>query len=123
MSSAHALGLIQVTPEPATIAEFNVAYDQSRLLNDTIITLRDLAAELAGDTGASGSCVRCSLHVSAGRGRVKEWIERYGVPPSQGRSIDWVEPPVSRDPQLRPARHREHSGLSCAVRRRQTPAD
>jgi soluble lytic murein transglycosylase len=127
VSSAHALGLMQVTPEAAhcIAKKFNVAYDQSRLPNDTVYNMQIGAAGLADDIGRyNGSYVLAFAGYNAGRGRVKEWIERYGDPRDpKVDPIDWVERIVSQDPQLRPTHHREHTGLSCAARRRQTPAD
>jgi hypothetical protein len=57
VSSAHALGLMQVTPDTGNyIAKrFNVAYDQSRLLNDTVYNMQIGAAALADDIGRNGA--------------------------------------------------------------------
>src|SRR5271170_1263066 len=51
------------------------------------------AAELAGDIGRyNGSYVLAFAGYNAGRGRVKEWIERYGDPRDpKVDPIDWVE--------------------------------
>ena len=48
ISSAHALGLMQVTAEAAhyIAKKFNVAYDQSRLLNDPVYNMQIGTAEL-----------------------------------------------------------------------------
>ena len=95
VSSAHALGLMQVTPEAGhyIAKKFNVAYDQSRLLNDTVYNMQIGAAELADDIGRyNGSYVLAFAGYNAGRGRVKEWIERYGDPRDpKVDPIDWVE--------------------------------
>jgi soluble lytic murein transglycosylase len=95
VSSAHALGLMQVTPEAGRYiaTKFNVAYDQSRLLNDTVYNMQIGAAELADDIGRyNGSYVLAFAGYNAGRGRVKEWIERYGDPRNPKIDpIDWVE--------------------------------
>jgi peptidoglycan lytic transglycosylase len=93
VSSAHALGLMQVTPEAGRYIAFNVAYDQSRLLNDTVYNMQIGAAELADDIGRyNGSYVLAFAGYNAGRGRVKEWIERYGDPRDPKIDpIDWVE--------------------------------
>jgi soluble lytic murein transglycosylase len=95
VSSAHALGLMQVTPEAGhyIAKKFNVAYDQSRLLNDTVYNMQIGAAELADDIGRyNGSFVLAFAGYNAGRGRVKEWIERYGDPRDpKVDPIDWVE--------------------------------
>jgi len=95
VSSAHALGLMQVTPEAGhyIAKKFNVAYDQSRLLNDTVYNMQIGAAELADDIGRyNGSYVLALAGYNAGRGRVKEWIKRYGDPRDpKVDPIDWVE--------------------------------
>jgi soluble lytic murein transglycosylase len=95
VSSAHALGLMQVTPEAGRYItkKFNVAYDQSRLLNDTVYNMQIGAAELADDIGRyNGSYVLALAGYNAGRGRVKEWIKRYGDPRDpKVDPIDWVE--------------------------------
>jgi soluble lytic murein transglycosylase len=95
VSSKHALGLMQVTPEAGRYIakKFNVAYDQSRLLNDTIYNMQMGAAQLADDIGSyNGSYVLAFAGYNAGRSRVKEWIERYGDPRDpKVDPIDWVE--------------------------------
>jgi soluble lytic murein transglycosylase len=95
VSSAHALGLMQVTPEAGRYIakKFNAAYDQSRLLTDTVYNVQIGAAELADDIGRyNGSYVLAFAGYNAGRGRVKEWIERYGDPRGpKVDPIDWVE--------------------------------
>jgi len=95
VSSAHALGLMQVTPDAGNYIakKFNVAYDQSRLLNDTVYNMQIGAAGLADDIGHyNGSYVLAFAGYNAGRGRVKEWIERYGDPRDpKVDPIDWVE--------------------------------
>jgi soluble lytic murein transglycosylase len=95
VSSAHALGLMQVTPEAGRYVakKFNVAYDQDRLLNDNVYNMQIGTAEL-GDNIASynGSFILAFAGYNAGRGRVKEWIERYGDPRDpKVDPIDWVE--------------------------------
>jgi peptidoglycan lytic transglycosylase len=95
VSSRHALGLMQVTPEAGRYIakKFNVAYDQSRLLNDTIYNMQMGAAQLADDIASyNGSYVLAFAGYNAGRSRVKEWIERYGDPRDpKVDPIDWVE--------------------------------
>jgi soluble lytic murein transglycosylase len=95
VSSAHALGLMQVTPEAGRYVakKFNVAFDQDRLLNDNVYNMQIGTAEL-GDNIASynGSFILAFAGYNAGRGRVKEWIERYGDPRNPNVDpIDWVE--------------------------------
>jgi soluble lytic murein transglycosylase len=95
VSSAQALGLMQVTPETGRYIakKFNVAYDQSRLLNDRVYNVQIGAAEIAEDIGRhDGSYVLAFAGYNAGRGRVKEWIERYGDPRDpKVDPVDWVE--------------------------------
>jgi soluble lytic murein transglycosylase len=95
VSSAHALGLMQVTPDAGQYIakKFNVAYDQNRLLNDTAYNIMIGAAQLADDIGRyNGSYVLAFAGYNAGRGRVKEWIERYGDPRDpKVDPVDWVE--------------------------------
>ena len=95
VSSAHALGLMQVTPDAGrSIAKtFNVAYDERRLLTDTVYNVQIGTAALADNIGYyNGSYVLAFAGYNAGRGRVKEWIERYGDPRDpKVDPIDWVE--------------------------------
>jgi soluble lytic murein transglycosylase len=95
VSSAHALGLMQVTPEAGRYIakKFNVAYDQGLLLNDPVYNMQIGTAQLADDIGRyNGSYVLAFAGYNAGRGRVKEWIERYGDPRDpKVDPVDWVE--------------------------------
>ncbi len=95
VSSANALGLMQVTPEAGRYVakKFNVAYDQKRLLNDNVYNMQIGSAEL-GDviSGYRGSYILAFAGYNAGRGRVKEWVERYGDPRDPNVDpVDWVE--------------------------------
>jgi soluble lytic murein transglycosylase len=95
VSSANALGLMQVTPEAGRyIAKrFNVTFDQKRLLSDNAYNVQMGAAEL-GDVleRYRGSYILAFAAYNAGSGRVKEWVERYGDPRQPGVDpIDWVE--------------------------------
>jgi len=95
VSSKHALGLMQVTPEAGRYIakKFNVAYDQSRLLNDTIYNMQMGAAQLADDIGSyNGSYVLAFAGYNAGRGRVQEWVAKHGDPRDPTvDAVDWVE--------------------------------
>src|SRR5579871_2769948 len=95
VSSANALGLMQVTPEAGRYIakKFNVSYDQKRLLNDNVYNVQIGAAELYDDiTGYRGSYILAFAGYNAGRGRVKEWVERYGDPRDPNVDpVDWVE--------------------------------
>jgi soluble lytic murein transglycosylase len=95
VSSANAMGLMQVTPAAGRhiARKFGITYDQKRLLNDTVYNVQMGAAEI-GDVvdRYRGSYILAFAAYNAGSGRVKEWIERYGDPrDSQMDAIDWVE--------------------------------
>ncbi|RAI45475.1 lytic transglycosylase [Rhodoplanes roseus] len=95
VSTANALGLMQVTPAAGRyIAKTHgVAFDQKRLLHDKVYNVQFGAAELGGNIAAyNGSYILAFAAYNAGRGRVKEWIERFGDPrdPSVD-AVDWVE--------------------------------
>jgi len=95
ISSANALGLMQVTPEAGRYIakKFGVDYDQKRLLHDNVYNMQIGAAELSDDiSGYRGSYILAFAGYNAGRGRVKEWVERYGDPRSPNIDpVDWVE--------------------------------
>jgi len=95
VSSAHALGLMQVTPEAGRFIakKFNVAFDQRRLLDDPAYNMEIGTAEL-GDVISEfgGSYILAFAAYNAGRHRVKEWIEQYGDPRSRKVDpVDWIE--------------------------------
>jgi soluble lytic murein transglycosylase len=95
VSRANALGLMQVTPEAGQhiARKFNVRYDQRRLMNDDIYNVQIGAAELYDNISSyHGSFILAFAGYNAGRGRVKEWIDKYGDPREPGVDpIDWVE--------------------------------
>lgn len=95
VSSARAMGLMQVTPAAGRYVarKFGVAYDEKRLLSDQSYNVQLGAAEL-GDLYADyrGSHILAFVGYNAGRGRVKQWIEKYGDPRDpKVDPIDWVE--------------------------------
>jgi soluble lytic murein transglycosylase len=95
VSTAHALGLMQVTPEAGRYVaqKFGVHYDQKRLMSDSVYNMQMGAAEL-GDLlkDYRGSYILAFAGYNAGRGRVHEWVERYGDPRDpKVDPIDWVE--------------------------------
>jgi soluble lytic murein transglycosylase len=95
VSSANAMGLMQVTPAAGKYIakKHGVAYDQKRLLNDTVYNVQFGAAEL-GDVieRHRGSYILAFAAYNAGAGRVREWLERYGDPRDpQIDAVDWVE--------------------------------
>jgi soluble lytic murein transglycosylase len=95
VSSANALGLMQVTPQAGQhIAQkFKVRYDQKRLLHDDVYNMQIGAAELYDNISSyNGSFILAFAGYNAGRGRVKEWIDKYGDPRDSGVDpVDWVE--------------------------------
>jgi soluble lytic murein transglycosylase len=95
ISSAGALGLMQVTPAAgrSVANKFGVPYDEKRLLDDQTYNVQLGAAEL-GDLIKyyRGSYILAFAGYNAGRGRVKEWIVKYGDPRDpQIDPLDWVE--------------------------------
>jgi soluble lytic murein transglycosylase len=95
ISTAKAMGLMQVTPEAGreTAKKFGATYDQKRLLSDSVYNVQMGAAEL-GDLmeGYRGSYILTFAGYNAGRGRVREWISRYGDPrDAKIDPVDWVE--------------------------------
>jgi soluble lytic murein transglycosylase len=95
VSSANALGLMQVTPEAGRFIakKFNVAFDQRRLLEDPAYNAEIGTAEL-GDVinEFRGSYILAFASYNAGQHRVKEWIEQYGDPRNpKVDPVDWIE--------------------------------
>jgi len=95
VSSANALGLMQVTPEAGRYIakKFNVGYDQKRLLHDNVYNMQIGTAELYDNISSyGGSYILAFAGYNAGRGRVREWVERYGDPREPNVDpVDWVE--------------------------------
>ena len=95
ISSAGAMGLMQVTPATGRYVanKFGAPYDEKRLLSDQIYNVQLGAAEL-GDLVRyyRGSYILSFAGYNAGRGRVKDWIAKYGDPRDPKIDpIDWVE--------------------------------
>jgi soluble lytic murein transglycosylase len=95
VSSANALGLMQVLPGTGRqiAKKFGFAFDRNRMLSDASYNAQMGAAEL-GDVLETyrGSYILSFVAYNAGRGRVKQWIERYGDPRDPNVDpIDWVE--------------------------------
>jgi len=95
ISSAKAMGLMQVTPEAGreTAKKFGVTYDQKRLLSDSVYNVQMGAAEL-GDLMERyrGSYILTFAGYNAGAGSVRGWISRYGDPrDAKVDPVDWVE--------------------------------
>ena len=95
VSSANALGLMQVLPGTGKqiAKKFGFAFDRNKMLSDPSYNAQMGAAEL-GDVLESyrGSYILSFVAYNAGRGRVKQWIEKYGDPRDPNVDpIDWVE--------------------------------
>jgi soluble lytic murein transglycosylase len=94
-SAAHAMGLMQVTPSAGrdTCKRFKCTYDVKRLKSDMPYNLQLGAAELGSDVqDYRGNYILAFAAYNAGRGRVMEWIDRFGDPRDPNVDpIDWVE--------------------------------
>ena len=123
VSTANALGLMQVTPAGRQIhrrASSTSTFDQKRLLSDMSYNVQMGSAEL-GDVikDYRGSYIMAFAAYNAGRGRVREWVGQLRRSArSQGRSdrLGGAHP-VLGDAQLRAARDGERAGLSRPLRR------
>jgi soluble lytic murein transglycosylase len=95
VSSAHALGLMQVTPDAGrnTARKFKVPFDQKRLLGDVAYNAQLGTAELGDDINAyRGSYILAFVAYNAGPHRANEWIEQYGDPRNPRIDpVDWIE--------------------------------
>jgi soluble lytic murein transglycosylase len=95
VSSAHAMGLMQVTPEAGrdTARRFKVIYSGDRLLKDPVYNMQMGAAELSNLMQFyRGSYLLTFAGYNAGMGRVKQWIAAYGDPRDpQVDPVDWAE--------------------------------
>jgi soluble lytic murein transglycosylase len=95
VSSANAIGLMQVTPDAGrdTAKKYGVIFDQRRLTNDVVYNAQLGTAELGNDIASwNGSYILAFVAYNAGPRRAREWIEQYGDP--RGRNvdpIDWIE--------------------------------
>ncbi len=95
ISSAKAMGLMQVTPAAGKYVakKFNVTYNEKKLLSDPVYNVQLGAAEL-GDLLADfrGSYILTFVGYNAGRGRIRDWVARYGDPRDpKVDPVDWVE--------------------------------
>jgi peptidoglycan lytic transglycosylase len=95
MSSAKAVGLMQVTPGAArdTAKRFRVTYDWNRLVSDPIYNMQMGAAEVSGLLkDYRGSFILTFAGYNAGRGRVEQWVAQHGDPRDPRiDAVDWVE--------------------------------
>ena len=94
-SAAQAMGLMQVTPAAGrhTCKRFGCKYDVKRLKSDVPYNLQVGAAEVGGCIeDYRGNYLLAFAAYNAGRGRVSEWIKRFGDPRDpKVDPIDWVE--------------------------------
>jgi peptidoglycan lytic transglycosylase len=94
VSSAHAMGLMQVTPEAGrdTARRFHVTYSRNRLLNDPVYNMQMGAAELSWLYDYYHSYLLTFAGYNAGFGRVRQWIATFGDPRNPKIDpVDWVE--------------------------------
>jgi soluble lytic murein transglycosylase len=95
VSSAKAVGLMQVTPSAArdTAKRFNVTYDWNRLVSDKAYNTQMGAAEIAALLkDYRGSYILTFAGYNAGRGRVQQWVAQHGDPRDpKVDAVDWVE--------------------------------
>jgi len=89
------MGLMQVTPVAGrdTCKRFGCSYDVKRLKNDSPYNLQVGAAELGGVMqDYRGNYMLAFAAYNAGRGRVQEWIAKFGDPRDpKVDPVDWVE--------------------------------
>ncbi|HEY7298691.1 MAG TPA: transglycosylase SLT domain-containing protein [Xanthobacteraceae bacterium] len=94
-SAAHAMGLMQVTPSAGrdTCKRFGCSFDVKRLKSDMAYNLQLGAAELGSDVqDYRGNLILAFAAYNAGRGRVQEWVGRFGDPRDpKVDPLDWVE--------------------------------
>jgi soluble lytic murein transglycosylase len=95
VSTAKAVGLMQVTPDAGKYIakKFKAIFDWKRMQTDPVYNTQMGTAEL-GDLIQfyRGSYILTFAGYNAGRGRVKEWIARFGDPRDpKVDPIDWVE--------------------------------
>jgi soluble lytic murein transglycosylase len=94
-SSAQAMGLMQVTPAAGqyNCKRFGCTYNVKRLRTDSPYNLQVGAAELRGlMQDYRGNFIMVFAGYNAGRGRVRDWIARFGDPRDpKVDPIDWVE--------------------------------
>jgi soluble lytic murein transglycosylase len=95
MSSAKAVGLMQVTPGAGrdTAKRFGVTYDWKRLVSDPAYNVQMGAAEISSlITAYRGSFIKTFAGYNAGRGRVEQWMSKHGDPVDpKVDAVDWVE--------------------------------
>jgi len=93
-SSAGAIGLMQMLPSSAqqTARRFNVTWQPGRITDPVYNT--QLGAAYLGEViqEFGGSYILAFAAYNAGRGRVREWLQRFGDPRDpRVDPVDWVE--------------------------------
>jgi soluble lytic murein transglycosylase len=95
VSSANAMGLLQVTPAAGRYVtkKYGAPFDEKRLLSDPSYNASVGAGELGGlIEDYRGSYIMTFAGYNAGRGSVRKWVERYGDPRDpKVDAVDWVE--------------------------------
>jgi soluble lytic murein transglycosylase len=95
MSSAKAVGLMQVTPGAGrdTAKRFGVTYNWERLVSDPVYNTQMGAAEISALLkDYRGSLILTFAGYNAGRGRVQQWMAQHGDPRDPNiDAVDWVE--------------------------------
>jgi soluble lytic murein transglycosylase len=95
MSSAKAVGLMQVTPGAGrdTAKRYGVAYDWKRLVSDPVYNTQLGAGEISALLkDYRGSFILTFAGYNAGRGRVAQWMAQHGDPRDPKiDAVDWVE--------------------------------
>ncbi len=95
LSSAQAMGLMQVTPAAGreVAKQTGATYSESRLMTDQSYNVQFGAAELGELVeNYGGNPVLVFAAYNAGRGSVRKWFARYGDPRDKDVDpVDWVE--------------------------------
>jgi soluble lytic murein transglycosylase len=95
MSSAKAVGLMQVTPGAGrdTAKRFGVPYDWNRLVSDPVYNMQLGTGEISALLkDYRGSYILTFAGYNAGRGRVEQWMAQHGDPRDPKiDAVDWVE--------------------------------
>jgi len=95
VSSAHAMGIMQVTPEAGrdTARRYRVHYNRHRLLSDPVYNMQMGTAEISRLLSYfHGNYLLTASAYNAGLGRTRQWMAIYGDPRDpKVDPVDWVE--------------------------------
>ena len=95
VSGAHAMGLMQVTPDAGkdTAKRYKVHYSRHRLLSDPVYNMQMGTAELSHLLRYfNGNYLLTFAAYNAGLGRTRQWMGVYGDPRDpKVDPVDWVE--------------------------------